>query len=101
MTRTASSRALYEPEHHQLAESFAAFLRAHVAPHYEAWEEAGVTPRDLFSRAGADGFLAFEVPEAYGGAEVVDFRFNAAIIETLAESSYGALSAGLSMHNDI
>jgi alkylation response protein AidB-like acyl-CoA dehydrogenase len=96
-----SMRALYDPEHRLLAESFTAFLKAHVAPHYETWEEAGVTPRDVFRQAGRDGFLGSEVPESFGGAEVADFRFNAAMLEALADGGYGALSAGLSMHNDI
>ncbi len=57
--------------------------------------------RSLFTAAGKQGLLAFEVDPAFGGAGVDDFRFNAILVE---ETQYAALSGAglsLSLHNDI
>jgi len=94
-------RNLFDHDHRLFRESFEAFLATHVAPGYEEWERRGSTPREVFAAAGEGGFLAVEVPEAYSGAEVDDFRFNVVMLEAMGASGYGALSAGLSMHNDI
>ena len=56
-------RTLYDSEHTDLGESFRAFLTRNAAGHYEQWERDGIVPREFFSRAGRDGFLAFEVED--------------------------------------
>jgi alkylation response protein AidB-like acyl-CoA dehydrogenase len=93
--------ARYDLEHQLFADSFAAFLNRTVKTRYSEWEENGMTPRDVFRNVGENGFLAIGVPDDFGGAGVRDFRFNAVMLDELAKGSFGALSAGLSMHNDI
>jgi alkylation response protein AidB-like acyl-CoA dehydrogenase len=94
-------RALYEPEHRDFAESYRAFLAAEVLPAYEEWERAGIVPRAVFARAGRQGFLAFEASEAFGGADVDDFRFNAVLAEETSLAGLAGFGSGLALHNDI
>jgi alkylation response protein AidB-like acyl-CoA dehydrogenase len=94
-------RVLYEDEHLQFQESFRAFLKKHVASEYMKWEAAGRVPREIFSTAGDEGFLAFEVPAHFGGVGIEDFRFNAAIGEEARSSGFSGLAAGITLHNDI
>jgi alkylation response protein AidB-like acyl-CoA dehydrogenase len=94
-------RDLYDHDHKLFRESFEAFLRSHVESEYPEWERQGTTPREAFLAAGEAGFLGIEVPGAYGGSEVDDYRFNTVMLEAMGAGGYGALSAGLSMHNDI
>ena len=94
-------RALYETEHEAFRESFRRFLDAEVVPHLEAWEAAGIAPRELFTSAGKSGFLGMDVPEEFGGGGVRDFRFNAVIAEEVMRSGAAAAGLGLSLHNDI
>src|SRR5581483_11495694 len=61
----------------------------------------GSTPREVFREVGEAGFLGIEISEEYGGAGVRDYRFNAIMLEAMGSRGFGALSAGLSMHNDI
>ena len=94
-------RTLYRSEHRDLGESFGAFLRRHAADQYEQWERDGIVPREFFTAAGRDGFLAFEVDERYGGAGVRDFRFNAMLHEVGFGLGLNGPVGGITLHNDI
>jgi acyl-CoA dehydrogenase len=63
--------------------SVAAFFDRHATPaHLEAWREAGVVERGLWTAAAEAGLLGVSVPEQYGGAGG-DFRHEAVIIEEM------------------
>jgi alkylation response protein AidB-like acyl-CoA dehydrogenase len=94
-------RALFEPEHEDFRESFRRFLAKEVAPHNDAWERDGLVPRELFAAAGEHGFVAPQVPEAYGGAGVEDFRFNVVVNEEVSRAGLTGFGLGLTLHNDI
>jgi len=91
-------RTVYEEEHEQFRASVRRFLEAEVVPHHERWEKEGQVDRDLWRRAGAQGYLAPQVPEAYGGA-AADFRYNAIIDEEI--SRCGCTGLGWAVHSDI
>ncbi|MEY2420716.1 MAG: hypothetical protein QOI95_783 [Acidimicrobiaceae bacterium] len=94
-------RELFDDEHEQVRASFRAWLVKEVLPHREEWDLAGIVPRELFTDAGAHGFLGFDIPEAFGGAGVHDFRFNLVIGEEVQAVGAGAVGLGLTLHNDI
>ncbi len=81
-------------------DSVAKFLEKEVEPHYEAWEEAGIWPRDLWTKMGENGFLCVDVPEAYGGYGA-SFELSCVVVEELSRAGYGALASGVSVHSDI
>ena len=43
------------------------FAQAEIAPHLEAWEEAGEFPRDLYRKLASMGWLGLGYPEELGG----------------------------------
>jgi alkylation response protein AidB-like acyl-CoA dehydrogenase len=94
-------RELFEDEHEQLRSSFRAWLDKEVVAHRDEWDRAGIVPRELFERAGALGFLGFEIPEELGGAGVKDFRHNLVISEEVQAAGAGGVGLGLTLHNDI
>jgi acyl-CoA dehydrogenase len=55
-------------EQEALRETAGAFARTEVAPHLQAWEDAGQVPRDLHLKAAKLGLLGLGVPEEYGGS---------------------------------
>ena len=63
-------RTGFDDEHDMFRDAFRTFVEREMVPNREKWEEAGIVDRELFSRAGASGFLAMSVPEQYGGAGV-------------------------------
>ncbi len=92
-------RPLLEAEHESFRDTVRAFLAREVVPFHAQWEADGVVPRALWTSAGALGLLCFDVPEAYGGAGVTDFRYNLVLAEEAAR--VGATGPGFAVHTDI
>ena len=92
-------RTVFEPEHEQFREVVREFIAREVAPHAQAWEEAGIVDREVYQAAGKHGVIGFNVPEQFGGGGVSDFRFNAVVAEELAVSGPG--TPAFTLHNDI
>ena len=74
----------FETEHNMFRESFRAFLHKEVVPHQEAWEEAGMVSREVWLKAGEQGFLLPWAEEEYGGLGLKDFRYEQIMCEELA-----------------
>ncbi|NLA34157.1 MAG: acyl-CoA dehydrogenase [Actinobacteria bacterium] len=94
-------RTLFTDEHDLFRDAIRQFIEREIAPFYDEWEQAGITPRELFEKAGANGFLGMDVPEQYGGGGAPDFRYNMALNEELVKAGYNASGVGLTLHNDI
>ncbi|HTT60876.1 MAG TPA: acyl-CoA dehydrogenase family protein [Bryobacteraceae bacterium] len=76
----------FEPEHEMFRKSFREFVSNEIAPHYDAWERAGITPKEIWKQAGAHGYLCTWADEAYGGAGCRDFRYDQIVSEELANT---------------
>jgi len=94
-------RTLFDDTHDQFRAAFRTFLEREAVPHREQWDEDGIVDRELFKKAGANGFLGMEVPEELGGGGVKDFRFNVVISEELQRAELNAVGLGLTLHNDV
>ena len=94
-------RTIFSDEHDMFRQSFRRFIEKEISPNIEEWEKAGIVSRDLFTAAGANGFLAIQAPAEYGGGGTADFRYNAIIGEELMYAGTGAAGNGLTLHNDI
>lgn len=90
---------IYEEDHRIFREGFRRFIEAEILPYHDEWESQGHVDRDLWLKAGAQGFLGIAVPEEYGGLGVADFRFNNIITEELTR--VGATAVGFPTHTDI
>jgi alkylation response protein AidB-like acyl-CoA dehydrogenase len=94
-------RQLFNVDHEAFRESVQAFLAKEMTPHLKAWEAQGIVPRELFTTAGAAGFLGMAIPEEFGGGGVSDFRFNAVLGEEIMYAGVAGAGLGLTLHNDI
>ena len=94
-------RTLFDDTHDEFRSAFRTFLEREAAPHREQWDEDGLVDRELFKKAGANGFLAMEAPEEYGGGGVKDFRYNVVIAEEFQRAGLNSVGLGLTLHNDI
>jgi alkylation response protein AidB-like acyl-CoA dehydrogenase len=94
-------RGHYEAEHTAFAEAVRTFLDKEVVPHYLDWERDGITPREVFTAAGRQGFLGMAIPERYGGGGTADYRFNQALGEQVAYAGVTGTGLGITLHNDI
>ncbi len=74
-------RNIFEEDHEIFRDSVTRFLQAEVQPHLDGWLEAGIIDRELFKKAGEQGYCLMWADEAYGGMGVHDFRFEQILIE--------------------
>ena len=91
-------RTVYEPEHEMFRDSVSKFLETEVVPFHAQWEKDGQVDRELWRKAGAQGFLVPTAPEEYGGVGA-DYRYNAILNEELGRT--GATGIGWPLHSDI
>lgn len=75
------------------------FLVKEAVPHTEKWEKAGIVDRDIWTKAGAMGFLCMDMPEEYGGLGLQDFRYNTILQEEMIK--LGIDGPGFTLQNDI
>jgi alkylation response protein AidB-like acyl-CoA dehydrogenase len=94
-------RSLFDADHEMFRDSVRGFVAKELVPHHERWEEEGIVDRDLFRKAGAQGFLGMAVPEELGGGGVTDFRYNVVIAEEIQRAGVNAAGLGWTLHNDI
>ena len=94
-------RSLFSEEHEMFRSSFRSFLDREVVPRNEEFDREGIVSRDVWESAGASGFLAFAVPEAYGGAGARDFRYNQVVAEEMCAADAFASVTGITLHNDV
>jgi len=79
-------------------DSLRSFVQREIAPHVDAWDEAGEFPRALYRRASELGLLQLGYPEALGGTPC-GLRWRLIVSEELARSGSGGLLASLFSHN--
>lgn len=75
-------------------------LEQEVEPHYEAWEEAHATPKEIWQTLGAAGLLGPDLPEEYGAA-AASFRVAQMITYEMSRMGYGGLGSGYNIHSNI
>jgi len=94
-------RTQFTEEHDLFRESFRTFVEREITPHHVEWNEAGIVPRELFTKAGGAGFIGMAVPEEFGGGGVDDFRYSQVVGEELQYAGVAAAGLGLTLHTDI
>tara|TARA_R110002111_G_scaffold262444_2_gene338547 strand:+ start:21936 stop:23078 length:1143 start_codon:yes stop_codon:yes gene_type:complete len=92
-------RKPFTEEQNMFREAFCAFLQKEVVPNQERWIEAGIIDRDIYLKAGAQGFLLCWSDEQYGGLGLRDFRYDQIMMEEMA--LIGESGFGMGLHNRI
>jgi acyl-CoA dehydrogenase len=87
----------FSPEHEAFRASVRRFVDAEIAPHVNAWDEAGTFPRELYRKAAAVGLLGMGYPETLGGTPA-DVFHSIAAAEEIARAGCGGVQASLGSH---
>ena len=66
-------QVLLTDEQKMFREAVQEFVKRDVLPHHEQWEKDGIVSREVWTRAGENGFLCMDLPEEYGGLGLVMF----------------------------
>lgn len=91
-------RTLFNEEHEMFRDSLRRFLEREVVPNHDRWEEQGYVDREVWLKAGENGFLCPTMPEEFGGAGV-DRLYSVVLKEEIAKANASGL--GFSLHNEI
>lgn len=89
-------RTVFNEDHEAFRQTIREFIASEVAPYYHEWEQQGYVPRELYKKLGELGVFGIEVPESYGGAGEMSFKFSAVISEECARA--GVSFGGSSVH---
>ena len=81
--------------------AFRDFVATEMTPHFESWERAGIMDREVYAKAGAHGFVGFNLPVSHGGGGSDDFWFNTIVNEELQYAGMGGAGNGMTLVNDI
>lgn len=92
MSETASDIAA-------VVDSVRRFTQERIAPHVQAWDEAGEVPRALYGEAAALGLLGLGYPEALGGTPASYALRNAMSVAISRHGGSGGVLAALFSHN--
>ncbi len=91
-------RRLFREEHEMFRDSVKKFIDREIRPYHHLWEEDGIVPRELWTKAGAAGMLCCTVEEKYGGLGL-DYLFDVVVFEEMARSGY--TGPGFLIHCDL
>ncbi len=91
-------RTLFTPDHEAFRDSFRRFMDKEIAPFHEAWEEQGYVDRQVWNKAGDNGFLCMSLPEEYGGSGA-DLLYSVIQFEELWARGHTGIGYGL--HSEI
>lgn len=95
-----SDSIYFDEQHQQFRDSMRRFIEQEVVPHAEAWEEAGMVPREVLRKMGELGFLGIRYPEKYGGSNL-DTIYSMIFQEELGRSTFGGFTATVMVHTDM
>src|SRR5215475_3990941 len=91
-------RTLFSADHDTFRQSFRQFIDREIRPHQERWRSQGQVDREIWRKAGAQGFLCPWLDEKYGGAGA-DFLCSVVVMEELARAYESGFA--MSLHSDI
>ncbi|MFM8609998.1 MAG: acyl-CoA dehydrogenase family protein [Burkholderiaceae bacterium] len=87
-------------EHVQLRDQVLRFIEREVEPYAQAWEDAGMVPREVLRKMGDAGLLGLMYEGQYGGAEA-DAMTNLVFAEALSQSTFGGFIVTVLVHTDM
>ncbi len=97
---TAPTSPYLAEEHEMLRDQVRRFVEEEVKPKGEAWETAGMVPRDVLRRMGSLGFMGMRFSADYGGSEM-DERASVVLAEELGRSTFGGFAITVLDHTDM
>ncbi|MCB9753094.1 MAG: acyl-CoA dehydrogenase family protein [Myxococcales bacterium] len=92
-------RTIFDEDHELFRASVRRFFQAEVTPHVERWREQGCVDREIFAKAGEQGYLLMWAPEEYGGVGLDDMRYEQIIQEE--NFRHGDPGLCLSLHSRV
>jgi acyl-CoA dehydrogenase len=91
-------RTLFNSDHDTFRQAFRTFVEREIRPNQAKWREQGQVDREVWRKAGAQGFLCPWLEDKYGGPGA-DFLCSVIIMEELARAYESGFA--MALHSDI
>lgn len=92
-------REIFTAEHQEIRKTVRRFAES-LAPHAEEWDETGIFPREVFTRAGELGLLGIGHDPEYGGLGL-DWWYTVCFAEELVRTNNAGLNMALMVQSDM
>ncbi|XP_065193832.1 long-chain specific acyl-CoA dehydrogenase, mitochondrial-like [Sycon ciliatum] len=92
------TRRIFNEDHDMLREACRRFVEAEIVPNHRQWEQDGMVSKEIWEKAGSNGYLNVNIPEEHGGIGA-DFKSAMVIAEEVIGS--GCTGPFFSLHSDI
>ena len=97
----ASTEFPYFTEEHELIrQTVTRFCQEEIAPFAAEWDEEGIFPRELFTKAGELGMFGIRIDPKWGGSGQ-DWWATAAYVEAMAHSDSGSINMAFLVQSDM
>jgi len=90
----------FTEEHDLIRKSVKRFAMEEIAPFSEAWDDEGIFPREVFTKAAALGLFGIRIDPKWGGSGL-DWWATAAYLEAMAYAESGSVSMALFVQSDL
>ena len=91
-------RTLFNSDHDTFRDTVRKFLENEAVPFHEEWEHTGQVPKEVWRKAGEQGFLCPMVSEQYGGLGT-DYLYSVVVSEEVSRA--GLTGIGWGLHTEI
>ncbi|MBK0063909.1 MULTISPECIES: acyl-CoA dehydrogenase family protein [unclassified Acinetobacter] len=90
----------HDTEFELFRDNYRRFLKEHVAPYYELWEQEALIPRNIWNQLGENGFLCVDVPEEYGGYGA-PIHYSLMLVQETAQAGFTSLAVAIGGQNEL
>ena len=90
----------FTEEHELIRQTVARFCKEEIAPFAAEWDDEGIFPRELFTKAGALGMFGIRIDPKWGGSGQ-DWWATAAYVEAMAHSDSGSINMAFLVQSDM
>jgi len=90
----------FTEEHELIRQTVARFCKEEIAPYAAEWDDEGIFPRELFTKAGALGMFGIRIDPRWGGSGQ-DWWATAAYVEAMSNSDSGSINMAFLVQSDM
>ncbi|WP_134325143.1 acyl-CoA dehydrogenase family protein [Cumulibacter soli] len=80
-------RTIYNEDHEAFRSTIRSFIAKEITPNYPQWQSMGYVPHDFYKKLAGTGATAFDIPEEYGGAGKISYKYQAVMTEEAARAA--------------
>ncbi|WAH55418.1 acyl-CoA dehydrogenase family protein [Pseudomonas silvicola] len=92
-------RLIFTADHALFRDQVRKFVQKEITPHVDHWRRQGRVDREVFAKAGQQGFLLMWASEEYGGCALTDLRYEQILYEELIR--HGDIGVFFTLHSRI